>query len=72
MHKIHTILEVMKLAVNDIYEINLPPKDCTWDNLKNNPIFKGTKSKLIIEAYFFTFKHIIKQTFKHSPGIFWR
>lgn len=60
MHKIHTILEVMKLAVNDIYEIKLPPKDCTWDNLKNNPIFKHTKTKLIIEAYFFTFEHIIK------------
>jgi hypothetical protein len=60
LHKIHTILEVKKLAINDYYNIGLKEKDCTWNNLKNQPKLKNSPLKLIIENYFKTFEHLIE------------
>lgn len=60
LHKIHTLLEVYKLWLNDFYEIGLKHKDCSWNNLKNHPKVKESKAKMILEAYHETFKYAIK------------
>jgi len=57
-HKIHTILELMKLLVNEVYELKIDSKDCSWNSLtarldKKNPTLK------IIDKYYKTFKNII-------------
>lgn len=57
-HKIHTILEIMKLLVNEVYCLNIKPQDCSWVKL----ISKLDKSILplkIIDLYFKTFERII-------------
>lgn len=59
IHKIHTILEVKKLSLNNVYNIGLPEKDCSWSNLKSNPKVRATNTTKIIEAYFKTFSHLI-------------
>lgn len=59
IHKIHTILEVKKLSLNDVYKIGLLEKDCSWSNLKGNPKIRTTETTKIIEAYFETFVHLI-------------
>lgn len=60
IHKIHTILEVKKLALNNIYEVGLLEKDCSWSNLKSSPKIRKTNTTKIIEAYFKTFSHLIE------------
>ncbi len=60
IHKIHTILEIKKLAVNEFYKIGLKERDCTWRNLKNQNKIKNTSVSKIIEIYHKTFEHIIK------------
>jgi len=60
LHKIHTILEIKKLAVNEFYKIGLDEKDCSWKNLKNQPKLKNKPVSTIIEFYFKSFEHIIK------------
>lgn len=61
IHKIHTILEVKKLAINDFYKIGLREKDCNWLNLKNQSAITDKPVKKIIENYFKSFEHIILQ-----------
>lgn len=60
IHKIHTILEVKKLAINTLYSIGLKEENCTWDNLKNQKEIKNSRIYRIIEGYFKTFRHIIE------------
>ena len=60
IHKIHTILEVKKLLVNEFYNIGLDPKDCNWKNLIKDKNFKKSDSSKILEFYFKSFEHLIK------------
>lgn len=60
IHKIHTILEVKKLAINKFYDIGLKERNCTWKNLKNQKQIKNSAISKIIEFYFKSFEHIIK------------
>ena len=60
IHKIHTILEVKKLAINAIYDIGLKERNCTWKNLKNQKRIKNSAISRIIEFYYKSFEHIIK------------
>jgi hypothetical protein len=32
-HKVHTVLEIMKLMINEVYQLNIAKKDCSWINL---------------------------------------
>lgn len=59
LHKIHTILEVMKLILNDVYELEIAEKDCTWNKLKNNSKVNQTKAYKIIELFHKSFEKII-------------
>ncbi|MFC2186213.1 Cthe_2314 family HEPN domain-containing protein [Fulvivirgaceae bacterium LMO-SS25] len=59
IHKIHTILEVKKLWLNDFYKIGLKEKDCTWDKLKVHSAIQKSPTKLIIESYYKSFQQII-------------
>lgn len=58
-HKIHTILEVMKLILNGVYELKIAEKDCTWNKLKNNSKVNQTKAYKIIELFHKSFEKII-------------
>ena len=60
LHKVHTILEIKKLAINKYYNIGLKEKDCTWKNLKNQPKIQKSPLKQIIENYFTSFEHLIE------------
>ncbi|MBN3584814.1 hypothetical protein JYB64_20650 [Algoriphagus aestuarii] len=63
IHKIHTLLEVKKLWLNDFYEIGLKEEDCNWNKLKTYSKIQMSPAKIIIENYFKSFKHIIE--FRH-------
>lgn len=63
LHKIHTLLEVKKLWMNDFYNIGLKEEDCNWNNLKSYPKIQNSPAKFIIEFYFKSFEHLIK--FRH-------
>lgn len=58
-HKIATILDILKLMVNEVYELNIPEENCSWDNLKKRLDVAKTPELLIIESYYKSFKHII-------------
>lgn len=63
IHKIHTLLEVKKLWLNDFYEIGLKEKDCNWNNLKKYNKIQNSIAKIIVDNYYESFEHIIK--FRH-------
>jgi hypothetical protein len=58
IHKVHTLLEIMKLLLNEVYCLKIPPKDCSWINLR-----KKIKPKSIpmqcIDQYFKAFETLI-------------
>jgi hypothetical protein len=58
-HKVHTILEIMKLMVNKVYLLNIPPKDCSWDSLTAKLNKEKELPLLIINKYYSIFKNMI-------------
>jgi hypothetical protein len=60
IHKIHTTLEIMKLLVNCVYQLNILPKDCSWDNLCKKISRKSVPMRKI-DAYFKAFGPIIER-----------
>jgi Cthe_2314-like HEPN len=71
IHKIHTICEIMKLVTNEVYNLNLAPKDCTWTNLIKHSKFNNSTCKKIIERYFDDFKSLIEDRNLNSHrGVF--
>jgi len=60
LHKVHTILELKKLAINKFYKIGLHEKDCNWKNLKNQPKLENKPTLKIVEYYFNSFEHLIE------------
>jgi len=63
IHKIHTLLEVKKLWLNDFFEIGLKEEDCNWNKLKTYKKIQKSPAYKIIDNYFKSFKHIIE--FRH-------
>lgn len=57
-HKVHTILEIMRLLVNEVYSLKIPAKDCSWIKMCQN-LKKTEKPMKMLEAYFNTFKNMI-------------
>lgn len=57
-HKVHTMLELMRLMVNEIYGFEIPEKDCSWQSLKKK-LDQKDPSKLALEMYFNAFESII-------------
>ena len=58
-HKVHTISELKKLMINEVYKIGLSEKKCSWENLKKQSNLRNKVPMQILENYFKTFKHII-------------
>lgn len=56
-HKISTLLDVMRIMVNIVYEYNLTERQCTWENLKD--LIQNPQVINILNGYFKTFKHLI-------------
>ena len=57
-HKIHTILEIKKLMINEVYNLGLSEKNCSWDNILKKKS-KVNAPMAIAENYYKSFKHII-------------
>lgn len=60
IHKIHTILEIKKLMINEVYEFGIAEKDCSWDLLKNKIKSKNIRLYNILNSYYAVFKQIIE------------
>lgn len=58
-HKVHTVLELKKLMINEVYEIGLKEKDCSWENLKRHKNVKNKPAMLIVSNYYKTFGDVI-------------
>jgi len=59
IHKVHTILEIMKLLVNEVYCLKIPKKDCNWKNITSK-LSKKTACLQIISLYFKVFDSFIE------------
>lgn len=59
IHKIHTLLEVKKLWLNDFYEIGLKEQNCNWENLMKYEKIQKSPASAIIKNYFKTFEQVI-------------
>lgn len=59
IHKVHTILELKKLMINEVFELGLSERDCSWELIKDKPEIKGGKIYRILNAYYATFKQLI-------------
>jgi hypothetical protein len=57
LHKIHTILDIMRLTINHAYNLQLEERDCSWKNIKDRGI--SGKVRDIITSYYLYFKPII-------------
>lgn len=59
-HKIHTILELMKLATNEIFQLGIPYEDCNWKNIQKQKRDIIDSNVLdIIDRYYKSFKSSI-------------
>jgi len=58
IHKVHTILEVMKLIVNEVYCLGIPKKECNWNTLTSK-LNKKTTCLQIIDIYYKVFNDFI-------------
>lgn len=63
IYKIHTLLEVKKLWLNDFYKIELKERDYNWTKLKRFNQIQKSPAKAIIESYYKSFEDIID--FRH-------
>lgn len=59
-HKINTLLDLLKLMVNQVYELGLTDRKCTWDKLCKHTNVKDSPSLKIIEYFHKSFEHIIE------------
>lgn len=58
-HKIHTILEVLKLFVNHVYDLKLSEKECDWKKIRELKKKINPNAFDIIEKYYKSFSSII-------------
>jgi hypothetical protein len=58
-HKIHTILEVLKLLVNHVYDLRLSEKECDWNKIRELKKKINPYAFDIIEKYYKSFSSII-------------
>jgi hypothetical protein len=57
-HKVHTVLEIMRLLVNELYDLKIPEKDCSWLILCKH--LKKTELPMrYLDQYFKTFTNLI-------------
>lgn len=71
VHKIHTVLELMRLLVNAVFEFNIPEKDCSWENLRKCEGMKSSATDKVLNSYFKCFKdHIQIRHFNTHRGMF--
>ena len=60
VHKLHTVLEIMRLLVNEIFSYNLHPKECSWKKLIQQSGFRTTDTFSILDSYHKIFEDFIK------------
>lgn len=57
-HKVHTVLEIMRLMVNEVYQLNIPLKDCSWLKLKKK-LSVTERPMECLTQYFDVFRNLI-------------
>jgi hypothetical protein len=60
VHKVHTVLELMRLLINEIYQYGIPEKECIWETLRKQPGMKGSLIEKILNYYYKSFKTAIE------------
>ena len=63
-HKISTILDVMKLFINEVYMLGLSNKKCNWENLITMENEINSNVMNVLELYYESFKSMIN--LRHS------
>lgn len=58
IHKIHTIQEIMRLLINEVYKLELLPQNCSWRNLTKK-ISVTEKPMILLTRYASIFANII-------------
>jgi len=65
-HKIHTIVEVQKLLLNQVYVLGLSEKQCSWDTIKKKLGDVNIRALDVVEKYYIAFEHIIEARHKNT------
>ncbi|MRX46936.1 Cthe_2314 family HEPN domain-containing protein [Pedobacter puniceum] len=69
-HKIHTVLEIMKLLLNKVYDLKISDRDCNWITLCKH-VDKKELSMKHLNSFYKTFELIIESRHLSSHrGIF--
>ena len=58
-HKISTILDVIKLFVSHVFELEIPPEKCKWEKIKEKKSDIDSNAYDLMERYHKSFKSII-------------
>jgi len=58
-HKISTLLDLLKLMVNEVFEARLSERRCTWDNLNKITSIKDSAPIKIVGFFHKSFKDVI-------------
>jgi hypothetical protein len=58
-HKVHTVLDVMKLLINEVYFLGINERDCSWKRLKAK-VGNQIEAMIVINQYYEEFKNIIE------------
>jgi len=66
LHKIHTIMEVKKLILDEVYELGIPEKDCSWTKIKRNQIVNQTRAFKLIELFYKSFDTVIEARHRNT------
>ena len=70
LFKVHTVQEIMKLLVNEVYNLGLKPKLCSWKTLVSK-LGKSNSSLKVIDKYYHIFENLIESRHLNSHrGIF--
>lgn len=58
-HKINTLLDLFKIIINNVYELGLSEKKCTWENLIKSEKSKQSVLIKVVECYYKSFEHVL-------------
>jgi hypothetical protein len=61
-HKVHTVLDIMKLLINEVYYLEINGRDCSWNRIKTK-VGDDIEPMKIINQYYEVFKSILE--FRH-------
>lgn len=52
LHRVHTVVELMKLVANEAFQVGLTPQKCKWDELLTSKAFARSRMSRVIDSCF--------------------